>query len=89
MNKSIVYCATAAVVALGLSSCSSGSDVAGIGIGGSGVTSASGYVASGRITGFGSVYVNGVEYQTSSSTFDIDGNPDGVETDPIQVTFLN
>lgn len=83
MNKFIVYCAIAAMTALGTQSCSSGSDVAGvdIGIGGSGVTGVSGYVSSGPITAFGSIYVNGVEFDTSSSSFDVDGNPDGVESD--------
>ncbi|MBT8126288.1 MAG: hypothetical protein KJP15_02300, partial [Gammaproteobacteria bacterium] len=74
MKKSIIYCAIATMTAFGTLSCSSGgSDVAGIG--------GSGYVSSGTITGFASVYVNGVAFDTSSSTFDVDGNPDGVESD--------
>ena len=81
MKKLIVYCAIAAMTALGTQSCSSGSDVAGIGIGGSGIITPSGYVSSGPVNGFGSIYVNGVEFDTSSSTFDVDGNPDGVESD--------
>ena len=46
----------------------SGSDVGGgmAGIGGSG------YVSSGQVTGFGSVYVNGVKFETSSTTFDVE-----------------
>jgi len=62
-----------AAIAISITACSSGgSDVAGIG--GSGITS------SGTITGFGSVYVNGVKYDTSSSTITIDDNP-GIESD--------
>jgi hypothetical protein len=68
------------MTAFGTLSCSSGgSDVAGIG--GSGITSPSGYVSSGAITGFSSVLVNGTAFDTSSSSFDVDGNPDGVESD--------
>jgi hypothetical protein len=78
MNKSILNSAIAAAMAIGLAACSSGSsDVAGIG--GSGVTP-SAVKSSGTITGFGSVYVNGVKYDTSSSTISIDDNP-GVESD--------
>ena len=62
-----------AAIAISITACSSGgSDVAGIG--GSGITS------SGTITGFGSVYVNGVKYDTSSATISIDDNP-GIESD--------
>ena len=32
-----------------------------------------GYVSVGTITGFGSVFVNGVEFETDSATFDVDG----------------
>ena len=37
-------------------------------------------VSSGTVTGFGSVFVNGVEFETGSATFTIDGQP-GVESD--------
>jgi hypothetical protein len=73
MNKSILNSAITAAMAISITACSSGgSDVAGIG--GSGITS------SGTITGFGSVYVNGVKYDTSSATISIDDNP-GIESD--------
>ena len=74
MNKSILHSAITAALAISITACSSGggSDVAGIG--GSGITS------SGTITGFGSVYVNGVKYDTSGSTITIDDNP-GIESD--------
>ena len=42
-------------------------DTAGIG--------GSGFVSSGTITGFGSVIVNGVKFETTNSTFDIEGTP--------------
>lgn len=51
---------------------SSGTPVAGIG--------GTGKIASGTITGFGSIFVNGVEYQTGSASFTVDDNP-GSETD--------
>lgn len=51
----------------------SGDDVT-AGIGGSG------RVASGSITGFGSVFVNGVKFNTDSAIFNIDGSP-GIESD--------
>ncbi len=72
MKHSILYSAIMATMAVGLAACSSDSDVAGIG--GSGITS------SGTITGFGSIFVNGVEFETSSSTFSVDGSP-GTESD--------
>lgn len=73
MNKSTLYRAITAAMAISIAACSSGTDVAGIG--GSGITS------SGTITGFGSIFVNGVEFKTSSSTFNVDDNPDGTEDD--------
>jgi hypothetical protein len=80
MNKSILYSAVTAALAINIAACgSSGSDVAGIG--GSGITPTGGVISSGTITGFGSIFVNGVEYETSSSTFDVDGDLDGVEDD--------
>ena len=71
MIRSILYSALATVTAILIAACASGNDVAGIG--GSGVTS------TGPITGFGSIFVNGVEFETSSSTFDVDDNPDSTE----------
>ncbi len=37
-------------------------------------------VSTGTITGFGSIFVNGVRYSTNGATFDIDDNPDGSES---------
>ncbi len=42
-----------------------GTDIAGIG--------GSGFVSSGTITGFGSIFVNGVKFETIRSSFDIEG----------------
>lgn len=63
------------VITLTIASCdgSGSSGIAGIG--------GSGFISSGSISGFGSVFVNGVEYETDKTTFDIDGNPDGTESD--------
>ena len=79
MNKSILHSAIAAAMSISIAACSSGgSDVAGIG--GSGITPTGGVISSGTITGFGSIFVNGVEFETSSSNFSIDDNP-GTESD--------
>jgi Domain of unknown function (DUF5666) len=50
-------------------SCSGG------GIGGTGITGATASVSSGVITGFGSVKLNGKEYQTQNTSFMVDGQP--------------
>ncbi|NNG13143.1 MAG: hypothetical protein HKM88_07835, partial [Halobacteria archaeon] len=51
------------------------SSLAGGGIGGTGIT------AFGTITGFGSVFVNGIEFETSGSLFDVDDDDTAVEGD--------
>jgi len=54
-----------ALSALFISACGGGSGgLAGIG--------GSGYISSGTVTSFGSVFVNGVEFETDSSTFEIE-----------------
>jgi hypothetical protein len=53
-----------------LSGCGSGGDSAPVGAGGSASGSAA---ASGTITGFGSVFVNGKKFETSGSSFTVDG----------------
>lgn len=55
-----------------LSACGGGGDHAGIG--------GSGFISSGTVTGFGSVFVNGVEFETGTSTFDIE-DTDGTQQD--------
>lgn len=47
--------------------------------GGTGASS-SGITASGTITGFGSIFVNGIEFETGSSSISVDDNP-GFESD--------
>lgn len=66
--SSAILCALAVT---GLASCSSGSDS---------TASASTTSTSGVITGFGSVYINGVEYETDNASVTIDGSQ-SVETD--------
>ena len=51
-----------------------GTSLAGGGIGGTGITS-------GTITGFGSVFVNGVEFETDGSSFSLDDGEDGPESE--------
>jgi hypothetical protein len=51
-----------------------GGGLAGGGIGGTGVTS-------GTVTGFGSVFVNGIEFETSGTRFDVDDDPAANESD--------
>ena len=56
-----------ALVALigGIAACSGGNDSSSGGVGGSG------YYAQGTITGFGSIFVNGVKYETDTATIEI------------------
>lgn len=54
-------------VAASLAACNGGSGGGIAGIGGSGFTS------SGSVSGFGSVYVNGVKFETDNAVFDIEG----------------
>ncbi|RDH85721.1 MAG: hypothetical protein DIZ80_01990 [endosymbiont of Galathealinum brachiosum] len=61
--KQLYIFVTALSVAI-LTACSGGGGLAGIG--------GSGFISSGTVTGFGSVFINGVEYETVSSTFDVD-----------------
>ena len=69
MKKGIMLATLPTALALALYGCGGGtsdtSSTAGIG--------GTGYVSSGTITGFGSVFVNGVEFETDTSSFDIEG----------------
>src|SRR6267378_4661313 len=49
--------------------------LASCGTGGTGATSSNPATSFGTITGFGSVFVNGVEFSTSGATIVLDGNP--------------
>lgn len=50
------------------------------GVGGTGINVAKGVVV-GEVTGFGSIYVNGIKFNTASSSFLVDGNPDASQGD--------
>jgi hypothetical protein len=71
-----------AVMCLFLAGCGGGgnSSLAGGGIGGTGIT------ASGAITGFGSIFVNGIEFETAGASRDVDGVmsvSDGTDDDTV------
>ena len=74
MNTRLTKSALGAAIALTLVACGGdggvpvigGTDVAGIG--------GSGFISSGSVTAFGSVFVNGVKFETDTSTFDVDGS---------------
>lgn len=75
-SKCLLVLGTAFVVACG----GGGNQMTGIDGGGSPAPVATNIVSQGTITGFGSVIVNGVRYDTGSATINLDGSP-GVETD--------
>ena len=66
MIKLTMKAALPVAIALALSACSS-SDSS------TTTPNTSGLVSSGVITGFGSIFVNGVEFETDSATFNVDG----------------
>lgn len=71
MKKNLFFQITVAVVFFSLTiSCGGGGGGASGGIGGSGVVSGA---SSGPIEGFGSVFVNGVEWETTGAEFEIEG----------------
>jgi hypothetical protein len=67
MNTLLIKSTLATAIALSIAACTPADSEGVAGIGGSG------YVSSGSVSGFGSVFVNGVEFETDSSTFDVDG----------------
>lgn len=73
-NKTVFHSISAVslAVAVALAGCNGG--------GGSSSTSSSNNI-SGVITGFGSVYVNGVEFDTSSASYSVDGAPGSSDYD--------
>ena len=76
MKNQITKTTLAAAIALTVVACGPSGSGGLAGIGGSG------YVSSGSVTGFGSVFVNGVEFETDSATlYDVDGDIDGVQAD--------
>lgn len=64
----IAVCGTLIALIAALSGCDSGSDSLAIGIGGTGK------IASGSITRFGSIFVNGVEYDIDTASCSVDGS---------------
>jgi hypothetical protein len=78
-NKYAFYkYALSTAIALSLVACGAGIGGTGGGIAGIG---GSGFISSGSVTGFGSVFVNGVEFETDSATFDIDDSGSGSQSD--------
>ena len=75
-RKALLFLGTAAITACG----GGGNQVAGIDGGGAPAPVVIDITSQGTITGFGSVIVNGVRYDTSSASFTIDGQP-GTESD--------
>ena len=68
-----------AVLAACVTACGGGggtttNDTGGGGNNTGGITRTGAFVAVGTVTGFGSIIVNGIEYDTSTATFTIDGN---------------
>ena len=78
MTRNYIAAIAAFLVALSVAACGGG------GGGGSkqpdGIDRGGRTIASGPITGFGSVWVNGVEYSTTGATITVDDNP-GTESD--------
>lgn len=74
MNKTLKYSTISIAIAgiIGLSGC---------GGGGGSSSGTDSVTTSGVITGFGSVYVNGVEYETDGSSFSLDDGDDGIESE--------
>jgi len=65
-------------LALMLTACGGGGGGGSIGIGGTGVTR---ITTSGTITGFGSIFVNGIEFETGSASITVDDNTAASEND--------
>ena len=79
MNTRFIKQALPAAITLAVAACGGGGVAPVItGIGGSG------FIATGTVTGFGSVFVNGVEFETSGSVFDIDGSSPLMMMDALQ-----
>lgn len=80
LRKLVTWIAASATLAI--AACGGGGGIGGTGGGGGGNGGGGGGIggtgiAYGTITAFGSVWVNGVEYDTSNTTFKTDDNPNG------------
>jgi hypothetical protein len=66
-----------AVIATSIAACGGGGSATATNPGGpiGGITGTGAFVAFGTVTGFGSIIVNGIEYETSTATFTIDDDP--------------
>jgi len=82
--RKIIYLSGLMIALSGLVACGGGGDqtIAGGGIGGSGISN-------GTITGFGSVYVNGVKFESVSAEIIINGNSEGMFDDAELPFVLN
>ena len=80
--KIIISGIMAAAVVLITACGGGGGDTTTAGIGGTGIT------ASGPITGFGSVFVNGIEFETTDSAFSVDDNDIGVGEDNLRIGMV-
>jgi hypothetical protein len=80
MNTLITRSTLGATIALTLAACG-GSSGGGGGVAGIG---GSGFVSSGSVTGFGSVFVNGVEFETSNAEFEIEDVSGGSQADLVE-----
>jgi len=77
-----VVSALAASISL-VTACGGGGGGGGVaGIGGTGIT------ASGPITGFGSVFVNGVEFETTTTSYSVDDSTSGVGEDDLRIGMI-
>jgi Domain of unknown function (DUF5666) len=77
-NSKFPFVVSALTAAIMVSACGGdgslgGGDTAGIG--------GSGFISSGTVTGFGSVFVNGVEFETNSAIFDIEDDLNKTQAD--------
>ena len=76
-----VVSALAASISL-VTACGGGGGGSTAGIGGTGIT------ASGPITGFGSVFVNGVEFETNTTSYSVDDSTSGVGEDDLRIGMI-
>ncbi len=74
-RKLLIQSIALALATGGIAACGGG------GGGGDGTPTGASTTTVGTITGFGSIYVNGVEYETDSATFDIDDDQSLTEAD--------
>ena len=75
-----IWAGITVLAAMALTACGGGGGEQTAGIDARGNPVAVGVVSKGTISGFGSIIVNGVRYDTSAAAFDIDGS-DGVQSD--------